>query len=73
MPENSPENVPEMEQRLVNLELKYMVLQRTVEELSDVVAAQQRSLDTALALLHRVQTRLVDIGRDVPNEPPPHY
>lgn len=62
-----------MEERLVDLELKYMVLQRTVEELSDVVASQQRALDAALASLRRLQARLTDLGDDAPNEPPPHY
>ncbi len=62
-----------MEERLVDLELKYMVLQRTVEELSDVVASQQRALDAAVEGLRRFQARLTDLGDDVPNEPPPHY
>lgn len=61
------------ESRLVDLELKYMELQRTVEELSDVVATQQRDLDRTVALLRRMQQRMIDLGQDVPNEPPPHY
>lgn len=61
------------EARLVDLELKYMEIQRTVEELSDVVAAQQRDLDRTVALLRRMQQRMIDLGQDVPNEPPPHY
>ena len=50
--------------RLVDLELKYMVLQKTVEELGDVVARQQRELDRALDALRRMEGRVRDMGHD---------
>lgn len=61
------------EKRLVDLELRYMTLHHTVEELSQVLAAQQRTLDQALAELRRLRERLLERGEDPSNEPPPHY
>lgn len=65
-----------MEQRFVDLELRYMKLEKLVDELSAVVAAQQKSLDAATAELKRLADRLRDLGEDhgAPgDERPPHY
>ncbi len=65
-----------MEKRIVDLELRYMKLERLVEELSGVVAAQQKTLDVATAELKRLAERLRDLGDDhgAPGEErPPHY
>lgn len=59
--------------RLVDLELKYMVLQKTLDDLGDVVARQQRELDRAAEALRRLEGRLRDVGDDIPDERPPHY
>jgi len=63
--------------RLTDLELRYMKLERLVDELSDVVATQQRSLDRLGAELARAIARLHDLGErsegPIPDEKPPHY
>ena len=60
--------------RLTELELKYMRLERTVEELSGVVAAHQKTIDALLAELHSTTARLRDLGEPAPPaEKPPHY
>ena len=60
--------------RLTELELKYMRLERTVEELSTVVAAQQKTIDALVLELRAASSRLRDIGEAAPPaENPPHY
>jgi SlyX protein len=63
--------------RLTELELRYMQLERIVEELSDVVASQQRALDRLGAELARAAARLRELGDraegPIPDEKPPHY
>ena len=60
--------------RLTELELKYMRLERHVEELSGVVAEQQKTIDTLVAELRATTNRLRDLGQEAPvAEKPPHY
>ena len=61
--------------RLTELELKYMRLERTVEELSGVVAEQQKTIDRLVAQLTATVTRLRDLGDEAGagDEKPPHY
>jgi uncharacterized coiled-coil protein SlyX len=60
--------------RLTELELKYMRLERHVEELSGVVAEQQKTIDALVAELRTTVARLRDMGEAVPpGEKPPHY
>jgi uncharacterized coiled-coil protein SlyX len=60
--------------RLTELELKYMRLERHVEELSGVVAEQQKTIDGLVAELRTTVARLRDIGESAsPGEKPPHY
>ena len=60
--------------RLTELELKYMRLERTVEELSGVVAEQQKTIDTLVKELTAANARLRDMGQEAgPAEKPPHY
>jgi SlyX protein len=66
------------EARVVDLELRHMKLERELQELSSVVAAQQRSIDalTADARRRREHERgaLQDSApRDPRDEIPPHY
>ena len=69
-----------MEERLVELELRYMELKRTVEELSTVVVQHERSLERAHALLAAASARLRDLpSHEEPSvlgesdDKPPHY
>ena len=61
--------------RLTELELKYMRLERTVEELSGVVADQQKTIDRLLAQLTATAARVRDLGDAAGpgDEKPPHY
>jgi len=62
-----------MEQRMVDLEIRYTHLERQLDELSQVVFAQQQLLDRMAKDLIALRSRLSIIGGDVPEEPPPHY
>ncbi|MBL8612373.1 MAG: SlyX family protein [Myxococcales bacterium] len=60
--------------RLVDLELKYMTLERFAQELSAVVAEQQRTIDALTQETKRLRERALDEGSEVgPADPPPHY
>jgi uncharacterized coiled-coil protein SlyX len=60
--------------RLTELELKYMRLERHVEELSGVVADQQKTIDALVKELNITTARLRDLGESaLPAEKPPHY
>jgi uncharacterized coiled-coil protein SlyX len=59
--------------RLTELELKYMRLERTVEQLSDVIAEQQKTIDTLVKELAATTARLRDLGQEAPADKPPHY
>ncbi len=64
-----------LEARAVDLELRFMKLQRELHDLSDVVAAQQRTID---ALRREAEQRRERAGsesaEDRPyEETPPHY
>lgn len=65
-----------MEQRLAELELKYLEQQELLQQLSNVIYEQQQqlgTLETELRLLARKlegEPGMVDAAR---NEPPPHY
>ena len=64
------------EHRLDELEVRYSHLEKTVQELSDVIWRQQRELDLLRELVGRLKSRmeiepgLVDATRV---DPPPHY
>ncbi len=64
------------EARFVDLEMRYMHLERTVEELSDVVAAQSRMVEALVRELAQVTSRMkgvLDAGATPGAEKPPHY
>lgn len=65
-----------MERRFVDLEIRYMKLEKLVDELSAVVHAQQKALDFTTAEVKRLAERLRDLGEDhghPGDERPPHY
>ena len=63
--------------RITELELGYMSLERLVEQLSDVVAAQQKTIDALssdLALLNSKAAGFSEMTTASPqDERPPHY
>jgi len=66
----------DLETRLVELELRYTEQQHLLEELSAVLASQQRTIDLMEVQLRLMRTKLeaepgvTDAG---PVEKPPHY
>ena len=67
-------SMSDLEARLVDLELRFMTIERYTQELSDVVAAQQRTIETLTRDTKRLAARLSDTGEAAPPDaPPPHY
>lgn len=60
-----------MEQRLVDLEVRYTHLERLVEELNQVVFAQQQTIDRLVRQLTELGER-VEVASPAA-EKPPHY
>ncbi len=59
--------------RIVDLELRFMKLERFVHELSDTVASHQRTIDALTLELRRLRQRTEDAEEGPGNEVPPHY
>jgi SlyX protein len=63
--------------RLETVEFKIAHLERAVQELSDVIYAQQQQLDATLAMNQRLREQLEELegraGEATPVEVPPHY
>jgi uncharacterized coiled-coil protein SlyX len=63
-----------LEQRLVDLELRYMRAEKMLQDLSDVLVGQQKTIVRLAAELTALRERVpVEAGDLVPIEPPPHY
>ena len=77
--------MPDLESRTVDLELRFMKLERELAELSEVVASQQRTIDALRADALQRRARDVDTGpthvdasgpsreERLRDEKPPHY
>jgi len=66
----------ELDSRVVDLELRFMKLERFAQELSDVVAEQRRQIDALTLETKRLRERLSEEGGEEgapSNERPPHY
>lgn len=64
----------EHEARIVDLELRFMKLERFTHELSDVVAEQRREIDALTLETKRLRERLAEGESEGPSEDrPPHY
>jgi SlyX protein len=62
-----------LEGRLVDLELRFMKLERLANDLSDTVATQQRTIDALRTEMRRLRDRFAQQEPEPGNEPPPHY
>jgi SlyX protein len=62
-----------LEQRLVDLELRFMKLERYAQELSDVVAEQQRRIEALTIETKRLRERAAQEEPAAGNDRPPHY
>jgi SlyX protein len=58
--------------RLVDLEHRYMQSEKMLDDLSDVITAQQRTIDRLEAEIAAMRERFAGMSHG-PNEPPPHY
>lgn len=73
-----PDESDVLSNRINDLELLLMQLQRDFESLNEVVLSQQRDLERCRALLRHFETRLDGLSdpeppRDPLAERPPHY
>ena len=68
---------PRLEHRVTELELGYMALERLVEQLSGVLADQQKTiaaLSSDLVILQSKAAAFSEVERSAPHdERPPHY
>lgn len=62
-----------LEQRMVDLELRFMKLERYAQELSDVVAEQQRRIEALTIETKRLRDRAAQEEPAAGNDRPPHY
>jgi uncharacterized coiled-coil protein SlyX len=59
--------------RLVDLELRFMKLERFAQELSDVVAEQRRQIEALTLETKRLRERVLQEEPAAANDRPPHY
>jgi uncharacterized coiled-coil protein SlyX len=67
---------PDLAHRVQEMETRYMLLERYLDELSDVVTAQQQTIDGLLATVARLRPPLMNLGEEqevTTDERPPHY
>jgi uncharacterized coiled-coil protein SlyX len=62
-----------LEARLVDLELRFMKLERDTQDLSDVVAEQQKTIDALRLEARRLREKLSHEEEPSAEEKPPHY
>lgn len=65
-----------MEERIVELESRFMEQQSVLEDLSDVVYAQQKVIDSLLARVDQLEKKLAEqhgVAEARADEVPPHY
>ncbi|HCU68421.1 MAG TPA: hypothetical protein DGF30_04180 [Desulfomicrobium sp.] len=65
-----------MQERLEDIEIKYLYLQKTVDELSSVVIEQQKEIRELRHLVTLLGRKLKDVSAMPPFDPdekPPHY
>lgn len=68
----------DMQQRLIALETRLTYHERMADELSDVIAEQQKTIDLLTAQLRRLTERMRDMAAGwspspQDDKPPPHY
>jgi uncharacterized coiled-coil protein SlyX len=59
--------------RFIELETRYVHLERQVADLSQVVFEQQKALDALRGQLRMVNARIEQQGDPTPDDTPPHY
>jgi len=65
-----------MTERIEDIEIKYLYLQKTVDELSSVVIEQQKEIRDLRHMVTLLSNKLRDVAAMAPFDPdekPPHY
>ena len=62
-----------MDNRVVDLEIRYAHLERQLAELNQVVFEQQQALTLLQQQVIAIRGRLAGLGEPMENEKPPHY
>ncbi len=62
-----------MDNRVVDLEIRYAHLERQLSELNQVVFEQQQALTLLQQQVIAIRNRLTNLGEPMENEKPPHY
>ncbi len=67
-----------MDQRVMNLEIRFMHQERTIQELNDIVCRQELAIERLLREMGQLQEQLKQIipsmnRTEEEEEPPPHY
>ncbi len=70
-----PENTAALIQRIDEMEIKITLLEQANEEMSEVILAQQTSIDNLARQLEQARAQMDRIGEpvDTRESPPPHY
>jgi SlyX protein len=64
----------DLEERIVDLELRFMRQEKLAHELSDVIALQQRTIDRLVVELRTLREQILAGSEAAPkDERPPHY
>jgi uncharacterized coiled-coil protein SlyX len=59
--------------RVVDLEIRYVHLEKQLAELNHVVFEQARAIELLQQQLASLRTRVTGLGEPMENEKPPHY
>ena len=63
----------DLQERVNKLEMILSYQDQTLEDLNEVVLAQQKQIDALEKELKKFQNTLMSLGEEVDNRPPPHY
>lgn len=62
-----------LEERLIELEIRYTHQQRLLEQLDEIITLQRHEIDKLKVSFDTIQRQMESAGATPPNEPPPHY
>jgi uncharacterized coiled-coil protein SlyX len=63
----------ELEQRIVDLELRFMRAEKTIEELNDVIVERGKAVDRLEREVKALREHVLSADDAPKNERPPHY
>lgn len=62
-----------MQERLIDIEIRYTHLERQMEELSSVLFAQQKTITALEQRVRELEAQRPEANEAFPQEKPPHY